>query len=51
MCKYSVEKIENDKSITLKVNDGNAVGATIKLQLIVDDNVVAEKDISIIVGF
>ena len=23
MCKYSVEKIENDKSITLKVNDGN----------------------------
>ena len=45
------EKIENDKSITLKVNDGNAAGATIKLQLIVDDNVVAEKDISIIVGF
>ena len=42
---------ENDKSITLKVNDGNAVGATIKLQLIVDGNVVAEKDISIIVGF
>ena len=51
LCKYSVEKIENDKSITLKVNDGNAVGATIKLQLIVDGNVVAEKDISIIVGF
>lgn len=51
LCKYSVEKIENDESITLKVNDGNAVGATIKLQLIVGDNVVAEKDISIIVGF
>lgn len=36
---------------TLKINDENAIGATIKLQLIVDNKIVAEKEISIIVGF
>lgn len=51
LCKYNVESIENDKSITLKINDENAIGATIKLQLIVDNKIVAEKEISIIVGF
>ena len=51
LCKYNVESIENNKSITLKINDENAIGATIKLQLIVDNKIVAEKEISIIVGF
>ena len=51
LCEYDVEHIDNGRDITLKINDRNAIGATIKLQLLIDNDIISEKDISVIVGF